>query len=185
MPFPIAIITALLLGATVLVAAGGVWSGSEPATTEAALQSAPAGIEIGESGLPIPRFASLGSGEVNLRTGPGVRYPVAWVFTRKGLPVIITAEFEHWRKVRDRDGAEGWVHKSMLSGRRYAVVTEQLATLLREPETGARPVLRVQGGVLGELLGCRDRWCRLEVGDVRGWVHRAQIFGVLGAEEFD
>ena len=61
----------------------------------------------GASGLPIPRFVSLAAKEVNLRAGPGKNYPVTWVFVRKGLPVMVTAEFEYWRKVRDLDGEAG------------------------------------------------------------------------------
>ncbi|HKH69397.1 MAG TPA: SH3 domain-containing protein, partial [Reyranella sp.] len=66
------------------------------------------------SGLPIPRFASLRSDEVNVRTGPGPRYPIDWVFKRKAMPVEIVAEFENWRKIRDWQGASGWVHQSLL-----------------------------------------------------------------------
>ena len=74
------------------------------------------------SGLPIPRFASLKSDEVNVRTGPGPRYPIDWVFVRKTMPVEVLAEVDTWRKVRSLDGTEGWVHQSMLTGRRTAIV---------------------------------------------------------------
>src|SRR5271165_7115035 len=77
------------------------------------------------SGLPLPRFVSLRSDEVNLRTGPGARYPVDWIYTRRDLPVEVIAEFEAWRKIRDWQGAEGWVHQSMLAARRMIVVTGQ------------------------------------------------------------
>src|SRR4051812_41650183 len=75
------------------------------------------------SGLPIPRFVSLKSDRVNVRGGPTKDHDVAWVYTRAGLPVEITAEFENWRRIRDWEGAEGWVYHSMLSGRRTALVT--------------------------------------------------------------
>src|SRR3954465_6675670 len=75
------------------------------------------------SGLPLPRYVSLTSDHVNVRAGPAKDNDVAWVDTRSGLPVEITAEFENWRRVRDSEGAEGWVYHSMLSGRRTAVVT--------------------------------------------------------------
>ena len=72
----------------------------------------------------IPRFASVRSNEANLRTGPGTRYPIEWVFKHQGLPVEIIAKDDEdmWRRVRDADGAEGWVHKSELSGKRTGVV---------------------------------------------------------------
>ena len=73
--------------------------------------------------LPVPRYVSLKSDHVNVRAGPTKDNDVAWVYTRSGLPVEITAEFENWRRVRDSEGAEGWVYHSLLSGRRTAVVT--------------------------------------------------------------
>src|SRR6266576_279713 len=75
------------------------------------------------SGLPVPRYVSLKSDHVNVRAGPTKDNDVAWVYTRSGLPVEITAEFENWRRVRDSEGAEGWVYHSLLSGRRTAVIT--------------------------------------------------------------
>ena len=75
------------------------------------------------SGLPVPRFVSLKSDHVNVRGGPNKDHDVAWVYTRPGLPVEITAEYENWRRIRDSDGAEGWVYHSLLSGKRTAVVS--------------------------------------------------------------
>ena len=139
----------------------------------------------GPSGLPIPRFVSLAADKVNFRTGPGVRHPVAWVFERKGLPVLVTAEFDYWRKVRDQDGAEGWVHKSLLSGRRYAVVAGQVRSLRSEPRAEAPVVLRAEPGVLGRLLACAGGWCRMEIAETAGWLPRQHIFGALAGENFD
>lgn len=140
---------------------------------------------VGPSGLPLPRFVSLAGDEVNLRTGPGVRYPVSWVFVRRDLPVLVTLEFEHWRKIRDRDGAEGWVHQSLLSGRRYAIIVGEVRTLRREPRPDARPVLRVEPGVIGRLRACQAAWCELEIADVTGWLPKAGLFGALADETFD
>src|ERR1700750_1210857 len=78
---------------------------------------------VSSSGLPLPRYVSLKSDHVNVRAGPTKDNDVAWVYTRSGLPVEITAEFENWRRVRDSEGAEGWVYHSLLSGRRTAVIT--------------------------------------------------------------
>ena len=130
----------------------------------------------------VPRYVSLRSDEVNLRTGPGARYPVDWVFKRKNLPVEVLAEFEHWRKIRDVDGTEGWVHQSMLSSRRYAVVIGETRTLRRQAEASAPSVARVERGVLGQIVECQDRWCRLDVGGFKGWLPRSEIWGVYPNE---
>ncbi|MBL8833213.1 MAG: SH3 domain-containing protein [Rhodospirillales bacterium] len=132
--------------------------------------------------LPIPRFVTLRSEEVNLRAGPGVRYPVEWVFVRRQMPVEILQEFENWRRIRDRDGTEGWVHQSMLTGRRAAIVTGDMRSLRRRPEADAPVVARVEPGVIGALLECKEGWCRIETGGFRGWLPRDEIWGVYPNE---
>ena len=74
--------------------------------------------------MPIPRFVSMRGDQVFARTGPGTRYPIKWVFQRKNLPVEIVQEFDTWRKIRDIDGEEGWVHQSLLSGKRFGVLKD-------------------------------------------------------------
>ena len=90
-----------------------------------------------ETGLRVPRFVSMNSSKVNVRAGPGTRYPIKWVFQRKTLPVQIIAESDTWRKIRDFEGIEGWVHQRMLSGRRRAVVTGAIQQLKKEPQETA------------------------------------------------
>ena len=138
----------------------------------------------GESTLPVPRFVSLRSDEVNVRTGPGVRYPIDWVFTRKTLPVQITAEVETWRKIRAVDGTEGWVHQSMLTGRRTALITGEIRTVRQKNATDAPPVAMVEPGVIAQLLECREAWCRIEVSGQKGWLKRDEFWGALPAENF-
>lgn len=129
-----------------------------------------------------PRFVSLRADPVNLRTGPGERYPIEWVFQRKGLPVEITAEFNVWRKVRDSDGTEGWVHQRMLTAVRNVVVKGALRTLRSDPNADAAAVARAEPGVIAHLLECRGVWCRLEAQGVKGWLQRSEIWGVLPNE---
>ena len=139
----------------------------------------------GESGLPIPRFVSLGSDEANMRTGPGVRYPVAWVYHKAGLPMMVTAEYGHWRKVRDVDGTEGWMHKALLSGRRTAEVVDGVHALRAEAREDAAVLLRAGTGVIGRLLACAGAWCRLAIADHEGWLPRTALFGALPGEDFE
>jgi SH3-like domain-containing protein len=138
--------------------------------------------DVGVSGLPLPRFVSLAADEVNLRTGPGFRFPIAWVFVREAMPVEVIGEFEDWRRVRDHDGAEGWVHKALLSGERTVLVTGAERTLHREPRDDSPLVARAEAGVQGHLRTCRDEWCEIVVTDIRGWVPRGHLWGVYGNE---
>lgn len=130
----------------------------------------------------LPRFASLRSGEVNVRAGPGTRYPISWVFVRQGLPIEIVGEFDNWRKVRDIEGAEGWIHQNLLSRNRFAIVTGAVRPLLRDPEPGGAPLLLAEPGVIAEVVRCREAWCRLEIGGQAGWMARAHIWGVYPQE---
>lgn len=137
------------------------------------------------SGLPVPRFVSLRSGQVNVRTGPGVRYPVDWVFVRAGMPVEITAEFDTWRRIRDWEGTQGWVHQSMLSGRRAFVVTGGVRTVREKPDGSSGAVAQAEPGVIGRLSGCKSDWCRVEAQGIKGWLRRDEVWGVYKDEKVD
>lgn len=152
----------------------------------ALLFAAPAAAaETGPSGLPLPRFVSLAADRANLRTGPGFRYPVAWVFLRRAMPVEVVGEFEQWRRVRDRDGAEGWIHKALLSGRRTVVVAGGEAALRGRPDPAAPLLARAEAGVQGRLHRCREDWCEVRLEDFRGWMLRRRLWGAYPGEEFD
>lgn len=136
------------------------------------------------SGLPLPRFVSLRSDQVNMRSGPGVRYPVDWVYLRRNLPVEVIAEFDTWRKIRDPDGAEGWVHQSMLAGRRTVMVKAPQAFLRRTADELGTPAAVVQQGVIGRLVQCpvNSDFCRIEVSGFQGWLKRQEFWGVYRTE---
>lgn len=135
-----------------------------------------------ETGLPLPRFVSLRANKVNMRTGPGKRYPVNWMFVHHGLPVEIVAEFEDWRRVRDWQGTEGWVHRSMLSGTRTVVVRGGLQPLRQNPNLNAPMTARVMEKVVGRVLKCEKNWCRITIGKKRGWIRYPHIWGVYPEE---
>ena len=135
---------------------------------------------------PVPRFVSLRADDVNLRTGPGSRYPVEWVYHRKGLPVEIVAEFDQWRQIVDSQGTKGWVHQRMVTGTRNVVIQATQRILRQAADKSAAPVARLDPGVIAHLLACRDAWCQVEVqnggSDVKGWLGRDEIWGVLPDE---
>ena len=142
-------------------------------------------LAAGTTGLPLPRFVSLRKDEVNVRTGPGIRYPVDWVFTYRHMPVEIVAEFESWRKIRDWQGTVGWVHASMLSGRRWVMVRDSVQPLHRAAAPHAPVVARVEARVLGRLKQCRDAWCEVEIAGLEGWIRRAALWGVYPDEKVE
>ena len=141
------------------------------------------------SGLPIPRYVSLKSDHVNVRAGPTKDNDVAWVYTRAGLPVEITAEFENWRRVRDSEGAEGWDYHSMLSGRRTAVVTmksrDELAPVYDRADSGSAVAARLQAGVVTQVKKCVGGWCRVTGNGFDGWIEQQRLWGVYADEKVE
>lgn len=128
------------------------------------------------------RFASLRADEVNVRAGPGVRYPVKWVFVRKTLPVAITAEFESWRKIRDSEDAEGWVHRAMLSAKRSVLIMDQTRTMRRSASEKSPAVAQLTPGIVAQIESCDGRWCELEVEGYSGWVRQPGLWGLRKSE---
>lgn len=100
----------------------GAPAGSDNGPDGAAQPAVPDAPKGTNTGLPLPRFASLRADKVNMRAGPGERYPIQWVYHRRGLPVQIEREFDVWRLVEDADGVKGWVHQATLAGARDFVV---------------------------------------------------------------
>ena len=134
------------------------------------------------SGLPVPRFVTLKSDDVNMRAGPGTEYPVLWHYRKEGLPLRVEAEFGVWRKVVDHDGTTGWMHHSVVSLKRLALVTASSARIHAEPDDATALVAVAERNALLELQSCPTQWCRVNAGEVRGWVSRTALWGLIEGE---
>jgi SH3-like domain-containing protein len=134
--------------------------------------------------LPLPRYVSLKTGQGNARRGPGLTHSIDWVFTRAGMPLKVTAEYEHWRKVEDRDGAGGWVHYSLLSGVRAVLVTTDMAEFHDNPSPDADVLFQAELNVVGKLLASTENWARVSVGGEKGWARKSDLWGVDPGEVF-
>ncbi len=143
----------------------------------------------GASGLPLPRFVSLKFDKVNVRKGPSVKHQVAWIFARKGLPVEIIAEFEHWRRVRDSEGEEGWVYYSLLTGKRTVLVTpwrkKQRIELYGQSDGTGKPIAVVEAGALGAVKNCTGKWCHFAAAGIEGWISQELLWGVYPDEHLN
>ena len=142
----------------------------------------------GKTTLPVPRFVSLKSDKVNVRKGPSTDQSIVWVFSRAGLPVEVIAESDNWRRVRDSEGADGWVFHSLLSARRTALVTpwskgDERVPLYNSDSTSSRAVAELQSGVLGNVLSCDGDWCNISVDDYSGYVQQDKLWGVYKGEQ--
>ncbi|MEO8529674.1 MAG: SH3 domain-containing protein [Deltaproteobacteria bacterium] len=132
--------------------------------------------------LPIPRYVSLKASEANARRGPSTAHRIDWVFKHRGTPLQIVGEFEHWRRVTDRDGQGGWVHYSLLSGVRTVLITQDLAALHTLPQENAPERAQVEAGAIADVRECLIDWCELDTGGYRGWMPKTAFWGVDPAE---
>jgi SH3-like domain-containing protein len=137
-----------------------------------------------DTGRPLPRFAALGSNQVNLRVGPDLRFRIDWTYQRKDLPVQIIEEHQVWRRIRDPEGTEGWVQRPLLTSRRTFMVQGEERNLRRRPEDQAEAIAHLRPGVIGSLRRCEagSAWCEARVGDYSGWIKRSEIWGVMPDE---
>ena len=132
--------------------------------------------------LPLPRFVTLKSGDGNARRGPGLTHRIDWVFVKSGMPLLLTAEYENWRRVQDAEGLGGWVHYSLLSGTRSVLVAQDMAEFRYSPETASDVMFQAERGVIGRLLECSLDWCRVNTNGEKGWVQKTALWGVTSDE---
>lgn len=175
----VAALVVVLASASVPAIAQENAEGTGPAETAPATAQTGHDPGIGpETGLPIPRFVSMKASEANIRRGPSMTHRVDWVFRHQGLPLIVTAEYGHWRRVIDRDGAGGWVHYAMLSGTRTVIVEADRVELRAKPNALAPIKAEAERGVIARLEDCADQWCEIRADGRKGWVHEADLWGV-------
>lgn len=168
------------LALTLLLSVGlgiALLSGGAPVAAQSAGQGTGPG-----SGQPIPRMVSIKATEANVRTGPGVDYPIRWVYRRLDMPVQVIAEFDKWRKIRDWEGDEGWVHFALLSSRRTVIVTTPETTLRRLSDEASPAVARLAEGMVARVEYCDASWCLVTVQGYDGWLKRADVWGVEAGE---
>lgn len=135
--------------------------------------------------LPLPRFVSMKAAEGNVRRGPSLTHRIDWVFTRRDMPLQITDEYGHWRRVEDREGQGGWVHYSLLSGSRTVIVEHETLNLYQRPDAKSPVVAVLEVDVIARLGKCGPEWCQLRSGGYKGWATKTHLWGVAPDEERD
>jgi len=132
--------------------------------------------------LPLPRFVSMKAGEGYARRGPSKSHRIDWVYKHRNMPLMITGEYEHWRRVQDIDGQGGWMHFRLLSGVRTVIFKGEKTPLRRRAYEGAEARAFAEQGVIGKLDECEKDWCKVFIGRQKGWVLKTEIWGVTAAE---
>lgn len=137
-------------------------------------------------------YASIKSSEVNVRKGPNARYPIEWVFKKKGEPVEVIAQFEHWYKIKDFSGDEGWVKSTMLTKKRRGVINVKInndspslyALLYDKADVSSQVIAKISHSKRVDITKCNKNWCQIKIVNLSGWIEKFQLWGVYAKEEF-
>ena len=132
-----------------------------------------------------PKYESLRFPKVNMHAGPGMQYPVLWTYQRKGLPVVVTANYDVWKRVSDPDGTTGWVQETMLSDKRTVIAKDKQRTLRSDPKDAATAIALVDPGAIAKVQSCTNGWCAVKFDGYDGWMKEAELWGTLPGENFD
>lgn len=132
--------------------------------------------------LLMPRYVSLKASEANARRGPSLSHRIDWVFKKKGMPLEIYGEYDNWRRVRDAEGAGGWIHYSLLSGVRSIIITSSMANLYRKSDQNSMIMARIEQNYIADLGKCIKDWCEIDAGKYDGWIKKTDIWGVAPDE---
>ncbi|MDD9909915.1 MAG: SH3 domain-containing protein [Ahrensia sp.] len=182
-----------------------IFTGLMLADIASAVHAAQTSDKVGrETGLPLPRFVSFKRDSVNLRAGPGRKYPIHWNYRRRYLPVEVIQEFDQWRRVRDADGTTGWVLHTLLTGKRSAIVAPWRrqnqaaksgfstsgnvikASFLdgrSHAANSAAIVARLQPGLQVDIIQCDGLWCEVKAETVSFWIDQTSLWGVYPGEK--
>ena len=139
-----------------------------------------------KSGTCDPYYASIKSNEANSHRGPGKEYKISFKYIQKGTPVMIIAKYDHWRKIRDALGDESWIHKNMLSPKRFVIIVNDKARLMSQTNNASKTIAYVKKNVVMELVSVRGKWCNVvshgNNGKYTGWIKKSDVFGVFENE---
>ena len=133
----------------------------------------------------LPRFVSLRSSPVNARSGPGVKYPIEWVYMQQSAPGEVIAEYEDWRRVKDWQGSESWIKSQMLKSKRFIRInTPGENNLYSKSNFNSQVVARVEDGVVAEVKKCpaKNDFCLIKIDNFEGWMPKQNIYGLYKDE---
>jgi SH3-like domain-containing protein len=152
--------------------------------TGLALATSVAGPAVAQE-RPVPYWASIAAGQAMMRSGPDRSYPGIWLYKRRDLPVRVVQVHGAWRRVQDIDGATGWMLAILLAARRTAVVSGGYRPIRSEPKDDARLLWQAEAGVTGRISKCDGTWCHIEIGENKGWIQQAGLWGTDPAERVE
>ena len=124
-----------------------------------------------------PKYASLKKDKVYLRYNASFNAPIKFIYQKKNLPILIIDKHDVWKKVRDIDGDEGWIHTSMISSKK-TFINEKDQNLIKYKDNSNIVNAIVKKGVVGKIINCDEIFCKVKIKSYRGWIEKKNLWGI-------
>ncbi len=122
-------------------------------------------------------FVSLKKDKVNVRYGPGLDYPIKYIYKKKFLPVKVIDKKENFRKIIDHKKNSGWVHRIMLQKSKSLIATSE-KILFKKPTKYSEPLAKLEKGRLLIFKKCVKDWCNIKSDQYSGWISKNNLWGI-------
>ena len=120
-------------------------------------------------------YLMLKNSKVNVRMGPGLDYPVKFIYKKKNLPVKVIDKKENFRKVIDHKKNSGWIHISQLKKINSIIVLSN-RILFKKPTLNSKPIANIESGRLFVLKKCKKDWCEVSSLNYTGWINMDNVW---------
>ena len=122
------------------------------------------------------KYLSLKKNKTNVRYGPGLDYPIKYIYRKINLPVKQIDKKDNWRRVIFLDNNSGWIHLSQLKPSNSIITTKE-KILFKKPSNFSEPLAKLEKGRLLVIKKCEKKWCNITTGKYVGWVKIKNIWG--------
>jgi len=115
---------------------------------------------------------SVKKDNVNVRTGPGTKFPVAMELF-KGYPLKVLEKKGDWLKIDDFENDKGWIFSALVEPGTTVIVNGKKSVNMRsKPSTTASIVASVDRGVVLTKVATKGKWVKVKhsQGTV-GWIY--------------
>ena len=124
------------------------------------------------------KFLSLKKNKTNVRYGPGLDYPIKYIYRKVNLPVKQIDKKENWRRVIFLDNNSGWIHLSQLKPSN-SIITVEEKIFFKKPTDFSEPFARLEKGRLLVIKKCENGWCNVTTDNYTGWIKVKNVWGTI------
>ncbi len=112
----------------------------------------------------------------NIRSEPNTKSDTLWQ-VEKYHPLLVVDKTGAWYAIKDLDGHQGWIHRSLLDKTPTVVVRVRLCNVRTGPGTQYDIAFPANKGVPFKVLEKKGRWTKVQHADGDGgWIFNSLIW---------